>query len=88
MRNPSLLRFLAAVDEYTKTGALLMTVSGYDPAELAVAVRSAMELGFIEGTGEVHPSLRITDAGRDWAAEELAPFARLMAATSAIGRAA
>lgn len=88
MRNPSLLRFLAAVEEHTKTGVLLMTAADCDPSELSLAASTAMELGFVEGTGWVQPSLRLTDAGRDWAAAELAPFARLMAATSAIGRAA
>ena len=88
MRNPPLLRFLAAVQEHTETGTTLMAAAGYDPIELQLAVTTAREHGFIEATGQVQPSLCITNAGRTWAAAELAPFAGLMARTGMEGRAA
>lgn len=88
MRNQSLLRFLAAVQTHTDTGTTLMAASGYDPLELQIAVTLAQENGFIEHTGKIQPSLRITDAGRAWAAGELAPFKGLLADLAVSGRAA
>jgi len=70
----NLLRFLSAVQEHTETATTLMAASGYDPLELQIAVCAAQKNGFVEGTGKIHPSLRLTAAGRAWAAEQLADF--------------
>lgn len=91
MRNLPLLKFLAAVQEHTETATTLMRASGLDPLDLQLAVATAEEAGLVEATGETHPALRLTAAGRDWAAKELAPFTRLARAATAadlIGRAA
>lgn len=80
MRNMSLLRFLAAVQEHATSTKSLMGTSGYDPLELQIAVGMAMETGFIESTpfrDPGHPSHRLTAAGAAWAADELAGFAPL-----------
>ncbi|MEM8849281.1 MAG: hypothetical protein AAGE03_04515 [Pseudomonadota bacterium] len=76
MRNPALLKFLAAVDHHVLTGAPLTECSGYDAAELAIAVSTARARGFIPQAGE---RIRLTHAGLRWSEEELAPFADLIA---------
>lgn len=78
MRNMNLLRFLSAVQDHNDTCNTLMAASGYDPLELQIAVSAAQEAGFVEGTGKIHPSLRLTADGRAWAAIELAPFGPLI----------
>lgn len=83
MRNMPMLNFLAAVQEHVETATTLMRASGLDVMDLQLAVASAEEAGFITATGEIHPALRLTAAGRDWAARELAPFARLVRAAGA-----
>lgn len=87
LKNPALLRFLGAVQHHSETSSTLLTASGYDPLELQVAVSAAQDLGLVEPTGEIHPSLRITNAGRAWAAVELAPLLSLMPASELSGRA-
>ena len=87
LKNPALLRFLGAVQHHSETSSTLLAASGYDPLELQVAVSAAQDLGLIESTGEIHPSLRVTNAGRAWAAVELAPLLSLMPATDLSGRA-
>lgn len=88
MHNLPLLRFLAAVQEHAETATTLMRAAGLDPLELQVAVATAREAGFVEGTGNIQPSLRLTAAGRAWAGRELAPFARLAVATARQGEGA
>lgn len=78
MRNPSLLRFLAAVEHHAATTATLMAASDLDPLSLQLAVAEAEERGLVQATGEIHPALRLTAAGREWAAAELAPFKHLI----------
>ena len=87
LKNPALLRFLGAVQHHSETSSTLLAASGYDPLELQVAVSAAQDLGLVETTGEIHPSLRITTAGRAWAAVELAPLLGLMPASEPSGRA-
>lgn len=84
-RNAPLLRFLAAVDHHAHTGAPLSECSGYDAAELGVAVGTARTRGFVSDAG-AECGLALTPAGLAWAIEELAPFAGLL--TSADRRAA
>lgn len=86
-KNPALLRFLGAVQHHSETSSTLLADSGYDPLELQVAVSAAQDLDLIEPTGEIHPSLCITKAGRAWAAVELAPPLGLMPASEPSGRA-
>lgn len=74
----NLLRFLSAVQEHTESSTTLMAASGYDPLELQIAVIAAQKAGFVEGTGKLHPSLRLTAAGRAWAADQLADFEPLV----------
>ncbi|MBT8169893.1 hypothetical protein [Falsiruegeria litorea] len=78
MHNPSLLRFLAAIQTHTETGKTLMASAGYDALELQVAVSAAQTAGFVESTGQIQPSLRLTAAGWAWVAEELKPFKPLL----------
>lgn len=85
-KNPALLRFLGAVQHHSETSSTLLAASGYDPLELQVAVSAAQDLGLVEATGRIHPSLRITTAGRAWAAMELAPLLGLMPASELSGR--
>jgi len=87
MRNLALLQFLAGVQQHCDSSATLMAATGYDPLELQVAVAIAGEAGFTEPTGEIHPCLRLTAAGRAWAAAELAPFADLVARSDVSARA-
>lgn len=86
-KNPALLRFLGAVQHHSETTSTLLAASGYDPLELQVAVAAAQDLGLVEATGKIHPSLRITNAGRAWAAAELAPLVGLLPVTDLSGRA-
>lgn len=88
MRNMNLLRFLSAVQEHTESTTTLMVASGYDPLELQIAVMAAQNQGFVEGTGKIHPSLRLTAAGRVWAADQLAGFEPLARAIEPKVRAA
>ena len=78
LQNVPLLHFLAAVQAHCDTVAPLMHTSGLGAADLGLAVACAQEAGFVETTGEMHPALRLTAAGRAWAAQELAPFAKLI----------
>lgn len=88
MQNPSLLRFLAAVQDHADTSKTLMTAAGYDALELQLAVAIALDEGFVEPSGKIHPSLSLTAAGRAWAIAELAPFTSLMAVADLSGRVA
>jgi len=63
MSDIATLRFLTAVQRHTKTAATLMGASGLSPEDLQPAVAKALEAGFVETTGQIHPVLRLTDAG-------------------------
>ncbi|PYG32397.1 hypothetical protein [Pelagimonas varians] len=78
MRNPPLLKFLAAVQMHCETAATLMRASELEPLDLQLSVAIAEDLGFVENTGEIHPSLRITADGWAWVTQELAPFRGLI----------
>lgn len=78
MGNANLLHFLAAVEHHCATTATLMAASGLDPLSLQLAVAEAEERGFVQVTDQIHPVLRLTTAGRAWAAKELAPFKHLI----------
>lgn len=83
--NMNLLRFLSAVQTHNETSKTLMAAAGYDVLELQIAAAMADDAGFVEATGQIHPSLRLTAAGLAWATQELAPFAHLIATTAMRG---
>lgn len=84
MRNPSLLGFLAAVEQVSATGERLGSVTGYDALENGVAVGTAKKAGLIADTN-VAGAYRITEKGWNWIAAELAPLSALTAALAARG---
>lgn len=78
MRNPSLLTFLAAVQTHCETATTLMRAADLEPLDLQHAVATAQDLGLVETTGEIQPSLRLTADGWAWIKQELTPFRGLM----------
>ncbi|MEM7721723.1 MAG: hypothetical protein AAF376_05065 [Pseudomonadota bacterium] len=74
MRNPGLLRFLAAVRAQESSAAPLTRLAGMDVNEFTIAMREAQTRDLVQSTGKMHPPLTLTEAGHSYAAAELAPF--------------
>lgn len=79
MRNPRLLRFLAAVDQHALTGVRLTKTSGYDRIDLGLAVSTATRQGLLFTPDLPCGGFALTESGLRWCSEELLPFRDLIA---------